>query len=92
MAIAGVVLSANFASAQVKVDMAQVTCGDILGSYVEDVVVAGAWMSGYFNAKAGNTTIDIKQMDKNANNVVAFCKANPKVTLMDAVKKAATPN
>lgn len=87
-------LSASFGVSAARadtVDMAKLTCGELKNSYIEEVVVTGAWMSGYFNGKKGNTSLDIKKLSENTKNVIEFCAANPTVTVMDAVEKVAAP-
>jgi hypothetical protein len=49
---------------------AKITCDDVTNAYLEDVVVIGAWMSGYYNAKRDNTVVDSKQIAANAAKVM----------------------
>jgi hypothetical protein len=74
------------------VDMAKLTCAEMTKSYVDEIIVTGAWLSGYFNAKNSNTVVDLKQLTLNSRNVITFCGSNPTVTVMDAVQKVAKPN
>jgi hypothetical protein len=82
----GLLLLANGAQAD-KADMAKITCDDLTHAYVADLVVIGAWMSGYYNAKRNNTVIDEAELSKNANKVQDFCGANPKATVMEAIEQ-----
>lgn len=84
-AILSILLGAN-ANAQMKVDMAAFTCGDLTSMNVDEFVVIGAWMSGYYNAKAGNSMIDVKQLQNNTTKVVEFCRSNPTVTVMKGIE------
>jgi hypothetical protein len=43
-------------------------------------------MSGYFNAKANNTTIDLGVMLANGQTVSDYCAANPAVPVMKAIE------
>lgn len=88
LGVAILAVSATVAHAE-KVDMAKLTCADMAQSYLEEVIVTAAWMSGFFNGKNGNTAIDIRQLSLNSENVVAYCRSNPTATVMDAVQKAA---
>lgn len=81
-------VSASAARAE-KVDMAKLTCADMANSYLEEVIVTAAWMSGFFNGKSGNTAVDIRQLSLNSENVITYCRSNPTSTVMDAVQKAA---
>ena len=74
------------ATAQTKINMAKITCADLVNSYPEDVVVIGAWMSGYYNAKRNNTTLDPKTLAANSKRVADYCRANPKATVMKAIE------
>ena len=89
--IAIMVVGTTVAKAE-TVDMAKLTCAEMTKSYVDEIIVTGAWMSGYFNGKNNNTVVDIKQLSLNSKNVITFCGSNPTVTIMDAVQKVAKPN
>jgi hypothetical protein len=67
-------------------DFAKITCDDIANAYLEDVVVIGAWMSGYYNAKRDNTLVDSKQIAANTAKVMQFCRSNPTTTVMHAIE------
>ena len=79
------ILSSGGVVAQ-KANMAKITCGDLSDLYADEFVVLGAWMSGYYNAKRNNTTIDVKQLAANTKTVLEYCRANKKVTLMKAIE------
>jgi hypothetical protein len=86
IAAGAVIISGGSVIAQTKIDMAKITCADLVNSYAEDVVVIGTWMSGYYNAKRNNTTIDPKTLAANSKRVADYCRANPKVTVMKAIE------
>jgi len=86
IAVSALLLSSNGIAAQ-SVNMARITCAELLDAYIEDVVVVGSWMSGYYNAKRDNTTIDIKKLTANSKRVAEICKANPKIMVMEAIEK-----
>ena len=74
------------AQSQGTVDMSKMTCEDLLkGS--GDLIEAAIWLSGYYNGLRKNTKLDLGQFKKNADAVVAECKGNPKVTVMQTVNK-----
>ena len=52
-----------------------------------DSIEAAIWLGGYYNGLRKNTKLDLGQFKKNADAVVAECKANPKVTVMQTVNK-----
>jgi hypothetical protein len=67
-------------------DFAKITCDDIANAYLEDIVVIGAWMSGYYNAKRDNTMVDSKQIAANTAKVMQLCRTNPSMTVMHAIE------
>jgi len=68
------------------VDMAAISCQDLMEMSVEDVVVTGAWLSGYFNGRADNTVLDTAPMDEYGAALGGYCEAHPDATLMQAVR------
>ena len=71
-------------------DFTKITCDEITNAYLEDVVVIGAWLSGYYNAKRNNTVVDSKQIAGNTAKVMVFCRANPRETVMHAIELVST--
>ncbi|MCP4381894.1 MAG: hypothetical protein GY798_10875 [Hyphomicrobiales bacterium] len=69
------------------VDMADMSCQELMDMSVEEVVVTGAWMSGFFNAKANNTVLDTELMPVYGAALGEYCAQNPEELLMQAVGK-----
>jgi hypothetical protein len=67
-------------------DFAKITCDEISNAFLQEVVVIGAWLNGYFNAKRNNTVVDMKQIEANTAKVLIYCRANPQVTVMRAIE------
>jgi acid stress chaperone HdeB len=86
IATGALIISGSGAIAQAKINMAKITCADLVNSYPDEMVVIGTWMSGYYNAKRNNTTIDPKTLAANSKRVADYCRANPKVTVMKAIE------
>jgi acid stress chaperone HdeB len=89
--IAACVLATSFvvtgaAKAQVSVDMSKMTCEQLLTAS-PNAVDAAVWLSGYYNGLQKNTMLDLNQFKKNAEIVIAECRADPKKTVMGAVEK-----
>jgi acid stress chaperone HdeB len=89
LAFACAVLAGSNAQAQMAVDLAKVTCKQYL---FDPLISANApkvaiWLSGYFNGKRGNTTIDIGAFRKNKDVVEDYCRMNLDMTIMDAATK-----
>ncbi len=88
--IAACSLAASFAmigaaKAQATVDMSKVTCEQLLTAS-PNAVDAAVWLSGYYNGLHKNTMLDLNQFKKNAETVVAECRADSKKTVMGAVE------
>jgi hypothetical protein len=75
------------AQAQVTVDVAKITCNQLLGEKLpwpsRDFVL---WLSGYYNGKRSNTSIEPETIKKNAQDINLYCSSHPETTVMDAVK------
>ncbi len=86
-------LGARQAQAQVSVDVAKITCRQLLFDKVisPNTKSLALWLSGYYNGKRGNTVLDIGELAKNTDKVEDYCRMNQDVTVMDAVNKALSP-
>lgn len=74
--------------AQIKVDMAKITCRQYLFDKIfspNERMIAN-WLSGYFNGKSNNTVVDIGAMAANKDKVEDYCRLNLDVKLIDAAK------
>jgi len=83
-------LAVPAANAQIKLDMAKMTCRQYLvdKNIAPQEKIIAAWFSGYFNAKNNNTVVDVETVASNKDKVEDYCRMNLDVTLMDAVKAA----
>jgi hypothetical protein len=91
--VAGAVLlvaASTPASAQIKLDMNKVTCGDWLGYGPSDRDFVRFFLSGYYNAAANSDVLDYNRLEKNSAKVMAFCKKHKSDTLPTAIKKSAS--
>jgi hypothetical protein len=78
------------ATAQIKLDMNQITCGDWLGYGPADRDFVRFFMSGYYNAAANNNVLDYSRLQKNSAKVMAYCKKRKSDTLPTAIQKSAS--
>ena len=78
------------ASAQIKLDMNKITCGNWLGYGSADRDFVRYFMSGYYNAAANNNVLDYDRLQKNSEKVVAYCKKHKSETLPTAIQKSAS--
>jgi hypothetical protein len=88
-----VILGTPEAQAQVSVDVAKITCRQLLFDKVisPNTKSLALWLSGYYNAKRDNTVLDIGALAQNTDKVEDYCRMNQDVTVMDAVKNALGP-
>lgn len=81
---ASFVLAMNAATQAEMVDMSKFPCSELL-SGSPDAVDAAIWTSGYYNGLHKNTKLDLNNMKRNAEVVVAACKDDPKKTVMQTI-------
>jgi acid stress chaperone HdeB len=73
-----------------SVDMATVTCNDMLQEKDQQTVAAVLiWVDGYLSGKTSDTRVDINQLKNLAVQLEGHCRANPSSTIMQAVKQKA---
>ncbi len=77
------------ASAQVIIEMSQITCRQYLTSEPDRRAMIAAWMSGYFSASRNLDLLDFQYVEYNKKVVGAYCKKHKKETLMSAIMKKA---
>jgi acid stress chaperone HdeB len=73
--------------AQVTVDASKITCAQFSGAKIAGPEKIGIWLSGYYNGKRGNVIIDTQKLEEDTKTIIYYCVSNPKMLLMDAVKK-----
>lgn len=76
------------ANAQLTVEMSNIRCEQYLAMSPSQSRNFSSWMSGWFNYKAGKTTVDLVAHEKNIANVKAWCKFHPKDTVMSGLENA----
>lgn len=68
------------------IDMATLTCSQLLSVYQEDADFLLAWYSGWSNGLAKSRTLKLKAVKDATHNVVIYCKANLSKRVSDAVE------
>ena len=73
--------------AQETVEVAKITCQQIIGEQLatptHDVVML---LSGYYNGKRNNMTINIQTIKNDEEKVRLYCYQNLEMTVLDAIK------
>ena len=73
-------------SAQIRVDMNNMTCGNWLGYSPENREFVRYWMSGYYNAAANSNILNYDRLQNNSAKVAAYCKSHKPQSLPTAIK------
>ena len=71
-------------------DFNKITCGTWLKYGPADQDFVRYFMSGYYNAAAGNSVLDYDRLQRNSSAVVAYCKKNKSRTLPTAIQNRAS--
>jgi acid stress chaperone HdeB len=71
--------------AQTTIDVAKITCEQLVLMKVADPDHIAIWLSGYYNGKRNTTTVDVEQLKDTATKVRSYCLYN-KGTVMEAVE------
>ncbi|MFY9658210.1 MAG: HdeA/HdeB family chaperone [Methylocystis sp.] len=90
--LAGVLAAAAIAapaSAQVTVDMSEITCKQFGGYDANTQAFVAEWMAGYFSATKNLVVVDERYVKRNTTKILAYCKKRPKETLFKAIQKNA---
>jgi len=79
------------ATAQVRLDMTRITCGDYLKYDSSRQEFVRLWMSGYYSASKNNDVLDLRYLQRNTEKAIAYCKDNKhqSETLMSVIQKTA---
>ena len=89
--VSGLVLILFIASpvqAQMSLDISKITCDQFVHSKIANPRKMAAWLSGFYNGKRNNQTVDPEQFEANLSKLTDFCyqEKNFKLPVMDAVE------
>lgn len=87
LALAGA-LAPSLSQAQVNIDMAKITCGEVLAMPADDQADFAAFMSGFFAQRANRTFIDMGLFKKNVASVMDWCASNKDQSVMAGLERA----
>ena len=77
------------ATAQIILEMSQLSCRNYLEAPAERQDLIAAWMSGYFNAARNMPTVDFGRFATNRGLVTKYCRGHRNANLMNAIRKVA---
>jgi acid stress chaperone HdeB len=75
------------AQAQVTVEVSKITCEEFASYKIMDPQKIAIWLSGYYNGKQGNTSIDRVQFNENTKKLEEYCLQNGEIPVMHAFEK-----
>lgn len=76
---------ADYADKDGYVDVQKLTCGQLAGTFQEDADMLAAWYSGWYNGLAKAHRAKIGRVKDDQHEVIVYCKANPKITVIKAI-------
>jgi acid stress chaperone HdeB len=76
----------SMARAQVTLDVAKVTCEQFRSYKITRPENIAIWLSGYYQGKRGDTTLDTQSLMANARKLQTYCGRNPQTPVMQAVE------
>lgn len=79
-------LSTSEARAQTTIDVTKISCEQFVSMKVADPDRLAIWLSGFYNGKRNNTTVEVQTLKENAYKIKQFCFHNNS-GLMEAVEK-----
>ena len=88
IAVSALVLAnaAPAAQAQLTLDVSKITCDQWVGYKITNPHNIALWLSGYYNAKRGNTVIDPQRLEENARKLQDYCLIHKQIPVMEAVE------
>jgi inactivated superfamily I helicase len=75
----------NYADAKGYIDVQQLTCAQLAGTFQEDAYFLGIWYSGWYNGLAKKHAINVARTKAGIHNVIVYCKANPTKKVIQAI-------
>jgi acid stress chaperone HdeB len=90
-ALALATFAAPSAGAQVTIDVARITCDQLILFKVAQPHDIAMWLSGYYNGRRNSTLVDVEKLKEYTDSVEKYCINNRKVTVMEAVEKVLGP-
>ena len=96
MKLAAIILSVVFSSsfaffaarAQESIDAAKITCDQYLGNKVIDQNNIAIWLSGYYDAKRGNTIVEVQEFQADVKKLEEYCFHHMQTRVMQAAEEA----
>ena len=75
----------NYADAKGYIDVQQLTCAQLAGTFQEDADFLGVWYSGWYNGLAKKHALNVARTKAGIHNVIVYCKADPTKKVIQAI-------
>ena len=75
----------TYADANGYIDVQKLPCAQLAGTFQEDADLLMTWYSGWYNGLGKKHFINIGRAKEAEHEVIVYCKANPKVTVIKAI-------
>lgn len=69
------------------VNMATITCQELLAGKPDDIGVLIIWLHGYYSGRGANTTLDTDALTRDSEKIGQHCAQNPTITVMQAIER-----
>ena len=79
------------ASAQVTIDVGEITCDQFALFKVSDPDTIAVWLHGYYSGKENNTVVEVEKLKTNVKKLRDYCLQNPDMKLLTAVETLLEP-
>jgi hypothetical protein len=74
-----------YADANGFIDVQQMMCAQLAGTFQEDADMLTTWYSGWYNGLAKKHYIHVTRAKVFEHEVILYCKANPNVKIITAI-------
>ena len=69
------------------INMATVTCKDLIESKADDIGVMLVWLHGFYGGRSGDTRFNVEEFTTGSQKIGEYCKQNPTITVMQAIER-----
>ncbi len=74
-----------YADADGYLDVQQLTCAQLAGTWQQDADMLTTWYSGWYNGLAHKHKLNIKRAKEAEHEVIVYCKANRDKKIIEAI-------
>ena len=74
-----------YTDAEGFIDVQQLTCAQLAGTYQEDADMLTTWYSGWYNGLAKKHFIHVTRAKLLEHELILYCKANPGTKIISAI-------